>query len=193
MTEGTPERPDSTPPPPPAAPPTLTAAYAYPMAAPASGTKKRTLTVVVAVLVLLLAAAGVAWWALAGEEDPLDHVEVSGGKLVTGDSDASEDCDDTDEYTYNDCDVETEGTYEFVYKITNKGDGPANYSVLVNAFDEDGDFLGQSYIGSAHLEAGKTDADKSEFNNYSELEDERKLSDIASVKVAYVERVALAN
>jgi len=194
MTQGTPERPDSTPPPLPAAPPTYTAVHPYPTAVPANGKRGRTLTVVVAVVVLLLAAAGVSWWALAGEEDdPIDHVEVSGGKLITSDSDAYEDCDDTDEYTYNDCDTDTDETYEFVYKITNKGDGPANYSVIVNAFDEDGDFLGQTYIGSAHLAAGKTDADKSQFSDYSELEDERELSDIASVKVAHVERVALAN
>jgi hypothetical protein len=191
MTENTPERPDTTPPPPPAAPPT--APQAFPVTATGrSSTTKRTLTVV-AVVALLLAGGGVAWWALADEGDAIDHVEVSGGKLVTDDSDVYEDCDDTDEYTYNDCDSDTDETYEFVYKITNEGDGPANYSVIVNAFDEDGDFVGQTYIGSTHLAAGKTDADKSEFNEYSEFEDKRELSDIASVKVAYVERVALAN
>ncbi|MFI2374877.1 hypothetical protein ACH5AO_07385 [Streptomyces sp. NPDC018964] len=196
MSEGTPERAENTPPPPPTAPPVPTVTQAWPVTAPPAkrGTGRRTLTIAAAVVVvLLLAAAGVSWWALADEDDPIGHVEVSGGKLVTDDGDTYEDCDDTDVYTYNDCDTDTDETYEFVYKITNEGDGPANYSVIVNAFDEDGDFIGQTYIGSTHLAAGKTDADKSEFNEYSEFEDERELSDIASVKVAHVERVALAN
>lgn len=194
MTESTPERPDTTPPPPPAAPPTATQAFATPAPATATGRRpaKRLLTVA-SVVALLLVGGGVAWWALADGEDPIDHVEVSGGKLVTDDSGAYEDCDDTDDFTYNDCDTDTDETYEFVYKITNEGDEPANYSVIVNAFDEDGDFVGQTYIGSMHLAVGKTDADKGEFNEYSEFEDRRELSDIASVKVAHVERVALAN
>ncbi|MFI1417681.1 hypothetical protein ACH4VX_06760 [Streptomyces sp. NPDC020731] len=194
MTENTPERPDTTPPPPPTAPPTAT--QAYPMAVPATTEGRRPAKralIIAAVVVLLLAGGGVAWWALADEGDAIDHVEVSGGKLVTEDSDAYEDCDDTDDYTYNDCDSDTDETYEFVYRITNEGDEPANYSVIVNAFDEDGDFVGQTYLGSTHLAAGRTDADKSEFNEYSEFDDKRELSDIASVKVAYVERVALAN
>lgn len=123
----------------------------------------------------------------------MDHVEVSGGKLVTG---SSEDCDDTDEFSYNDCDSYSDSddeTYEFVYKITNKGDEPANYSVIINGFDEDGDFIGQTYIGTTHLAASKTDADKGEFDEYVTLEDGHELSDIKSVKVAWVERMALAN
>ncbi len=133
----------------------------------------------------------------------MDHVEVSGGKLVTG---SSEECDDTDAFSYNDCDSYSdsdEETYSFAYKITNKGDGPANYSVLVNGFNEDGEFIGQTYIGTTHLAAGKigtthlaagkTDADKGEFDEYVTLEDGHELSDIKSVKVAWVERMALAN
>ncbi|MFD5448449.1 FxLYD domain-containing protein [Streptomyces sp. NPDC003470] len=80
-----------------------------------------------------------------------------------------------------------------MYKITNRSDEPANYSVLVNAFDKDGDYVGQTYIGAEHLAAGKTDADKSEFTSYGSFKDKHELSDIASVKVAYVERMALAN
>ncbi|WP_143664899.1 hypothetical protein [Streptomyces sp. TLI_55] len=148
---------------------------------------------------VLLAGGGIAWWALARDGDPMDHVEVSGGKLVTGDTESygdNDDCDDTDELSYNDCDSYSDSdspTYEFVYKITNEGDEPANYSVLVNGFDKDGDFVGQTYIGTTHLAAGKTDADKGEFDEYVTLEDGHKLSDIKSVKVAWVERMALAN
>lgn len=184
MTESTPERTDTTPTPPP-----LTAP---PVPAMQTGrrTGKRTL-IVAAVAAALLAGGGVTWWALGDDGDAMDHAEVSGGKLVVEDD--SEYCDDTDIYSYNDCDSDTDEAYEFVYKITNEGDGPANYAVVVNAFDEDGDFVGQTFISSTHLTAGKTDADKGEFNEYSEFEDKRELSDIASVKVAHVERLALAN
>lgn len=198
MTESTPERPDTTapppPPPPPAAPPTATQSFAAPAPAATTGRRwSKGLLIAACVTALLLAGGGVAWWALADDDDPLDHVEVSGGKLVIEEGDSYELCDDTDEFTYNDCDEETDETYEFVYRITNEGGEHANYSVIVNAFDEDGDFVAQTYIGSTHLAAGKTDADKSEFNEYSEIEDRHELSDIATVKVAYVERVALAN
>ncbi|MFD0318396.1 hypothetical protein [Streptomyces flavalbus] len=213
MTDGTPERHDSTPtptapgtplPPHPAAPPP----YAYPTATlhspapvpapPAAPRTGRGALITIAVLVvLLLAGGGAAWWALANEgtDDggPLDHVEVSGGKLVSGDD---EECDDTDAFTYNDCDTYDSGsddTYEFDYEITNKGSGFANYSVVVNAFDEDGDFIGQTYIGSTHLAAGKTDADEGNFNEYDTFEDGRDVTDIESVEVAYVERRELAN
>ncbi|MDQ0810014.1 hypothetical protein QFZ63_001728 [Streptomyces sp. B3I7] len=37
---------------------------------------------------------GVIYWALSGDGDPMDHVEVSGGKLVVDDSDANDDSDD---------------------------------------------------------------------------------------------------
>ncbi len=202
MTESTPERPDTTTPPPtppppaaPAAPPTAT--QSFPAPAPAAATGRRPgkgLLIAACVTALLLAGGGVAWWALADDDDdPRGHVEVSGGKLVTEKDDTYELCDDTDEFTSNDCDEDTDETYEFVYRITNEGGEPANYSVIVNAFDEDGDFVGQTYIGSTHLAAGRTDADKSEFNEYSEIEDRHELSDIATVKVAYVERLALAN
>ncbi|MER6186015.1 hypothetical protein [Streptomyces sp. NPDC001652] len=180
-------------PPMPPAPPTAS----LPWAAPQRRRRKRAFVIGSAVAVLL-AAGGIIWWALGDNGDPMDHVEVSGGKLVTGDSDSgdSEDCDDNDEYSYNDCDAYSgsdDPTYEFVYKITNKGDEPANYSVIVNGFDEDGDFIGQTYIGTTHLASGKTDADKGEFDEYVTLEDGHELSDIKSVKVAYVERMALAN
>ncbi len=145
---------------------------------------------------MLLAGGGIGWWALAGDSDPLDHVEVSGGKLISDSGDSYEDCSDTDEYAYNDCDSYSGSdapTYEFTYKITNKGDEHANYSVIVNGFDEDGDFVGQTYIGTTHLAAGKSDSDKGEFDEYVTLEKGHELSDIKSVKVAYVDRMALAN
>lgn len=181
-------------PPMPPAPPTAP----LPWAAPQTHRRKRAFIVGAAVAVVLV-GGGITWWALAGDGDPMDHVEVSGGKLVTGDGDSysdDEECDDTDEFSYNDCDSYSDSddaTYEFVYKITNKGDEPANYSVIVNGFDEDGDFIGQTYIGTTHLEAGKTDADEGEFDEYVTLEDGHELSDIKSVRVAWVERMALAN
>ncbi|MGW5089057.1 hypothetical protein [Streptomyces coelicoflavus] len=185
MTDNPPERPAVTPVPPPlpTAPPPPTTTGRRP--------GKRTLTVAAAVAVLLV-GGGVTWWALGDGDDAIDHVEVSGGKLVVEDSD-DEYCDDNDVYSFNDCDADTDETYEFVYKISNEGDGPANYAVVVNAFDKDGDFVGQTFVSSTHLAAGKTDADKGEFTEYSEFANKRELSDIASVKVAHVERLALAN
>ncbi|MGJ3561788.1 hypothetical protein ACR6C2_40245 [Streptomyces sp. INA 01156] len=50
-----------------------------------------------------------------GGGDPLEHVEISGGRLVV---------DDTDIYSYNDCDTDADETYTFTYEITNKGTGP---------------------------------------------------------------------
>ncbi|MGV9954478.1 FxLYD domain-containing protein [Streptomyces cellulosae] len=197
MSDSTSERPEAVPAPPlPAGSPT-----AAPTVPGARRPGKRTRVIAAAAAVLLM-GGGVAYWALSGDGDPMDHVEVSGGKLVVDDSDSYDDsddeyCDDTDIYSFNDCDTdddtEPESTYEFVYKITNKGDEPANYSILVNAFDKDGDYVGQTYIGAEHLAAGETDADKSEFTSYGTFEDRHELSDIASVKVAYVERMALAN
>ncbi|MFD5773875.1 hypothetical protein [Streptomyces fungicidicus] len=191
MSDSTSERPEAVPAPPTPVPPT-----------PGARRPGNRIRVIAAAVAVLLVGGGVAYRALAGDGDPMDHVEVSGGKLVVDDSDSYDDsddeyCDDTDIYSFNDCDAdddtEPESTYEFVYEITNEGDEPANYSVLVNAFDEDGDYVGQTYIGAEHLAAGKTDADKSEFTSYGTFEDKHEVSDIASVKVAYVERMALAN
>ncbi|MBU5945653.1 FxLYD domain-containing protein [Streptomyces griseoincarnatus] len=201
MSDSTSERPEAVPAPPlPAGSPTAAPTPTPPVPG-ARRPGKRTRVIAAAVAVLLM-GGGVAYWALSGDGDPMDHVEVSDGKLVVDDSDSYDDsddeyCDDTDIYSFNDCDTdddtEPESTYEFVYKITNKGDEPANYSILVNAFDKDGDYVGQTYIGAEHLAAGETDADKSEFTSYGTFEDRHELSDIASVKVAYVERMALAN
>ncbi|MFE9926958.1 hypothetical protein ACFYQA_37115 [Streptomyces sp. NPDC005774] len=160
-----------------------------------SGPGRRTLVlaVIAAVVVAFLAGGGVTWWVLGGEDgDVMDHVEVSDGKLVSDDSDSAY-CDDDDLYSYNDCDTDVDETYEFSYRITNKGKGNANYSVVVNAFDQDGDFVGQTYVGTTHLASGETDSDEGEFNEYSDFEGNRELSDIASVKVAHAERIALAN
>ncbi|MBJ6642709.1 FxLYD domain-containing protein [Streptomyces sp. BSE7-9] len=201
MSDSTSERPEAVPAPPlPAVSPTAAPTPAPPIpGARRSGNRTRVIAAAVAVLLI---GGGVTYWALSGDGDPMDHVEVSGGKLVVDDSDSYDDsddkyCDDSDIYSFNDCDAdddtEPESTFEFVYKITNKGDEPANYSILVNAFDKDGDYVGQTYIGAEHLAAGETDADKSEFTSYGTLEDEHELSDVASVKVAYVERMALAN
>ncbi|WP_158709281.1 MULTISPECIES: FxLYD domain-containing protein [unclassified Streptomyces] len=200
MSDNTPEGPEAVPAPPvPATPPTPVP----PAPGGGSGRRGNRIRLVAAAAAVLVVGSGVSYWALSGDGDPMDHVAVSGGKLVTGDSDVDDDsdddayCDDTDTYTFNDCDTdddaEPESTYEFVYKITNEGDEPANYSVLVNAFDKDGDYVGQTYLGVEHLAPGKTDADKSEFTSYGTFQDKHGVSDIASVKVAHVERTALAN
>ncbi|MFF8970769.1 hypothetical protein [Streptomyces sp. NPDC014995] len=147
-----------------------------------------------AVVAVLLVGGGVTWWALTAADDPLSHAEVSGGKLTESENsllDDGEECDDTDEFTYNDCDATS--AYEFIYKITNKGDEPANYAVIVNGFDEDGDFVGQAFISATHLAPGKSDADTGEFDEYTDLDGDHSLADIESIKVAHVERVALAN
>ncbi|MFC9843190.1 hypothetical protein ACFWFF_19495 [Streptomyces sp. NPDC060223] len=203
MTDNTPDRPETAPA---AQAPTLATATlpSFPTAPPSvppAGTagpqghpRRRALIAIVAVAALLV-GGGISWWALAdGDDDAMSHVEVSGGKVTESENsllDEGEECDDTDEFTYNDCDTST--AYEFVYKITNKGDEPANYAVIVNGFDEDGDFVGQSFVSATHLGAGKTDADTGEFSEYAEFEGAHSPSDIASVKVAHVERVALAN
>ncbi|CCK26900.1 hypothetical protein BN159_2521 [Streptomyces davaonensis JCM 4913] len=176
------------PPVPPAAP--------LPWGAAPPGRRRRRAFIVGAAIAVLLAGGGIAWWALTGDGDALDHVEVSGGRLVKDDIDMYEECDDTDEYGYNDCDTygdSAQPTYEFDYKITNKGDEPANYSVIINGFDEDGEFVTQTYIGATHLDPGKSDSDKGQFDDYLPLEDGHELSDIKSVKVGYVDRTALAN
>lgn len=194
----TPDRPEPAPAPPyPAAPPTAPPAPVTTVDhRDRAGGLAPAVVAALAVLALLLAGA-TAWWALGKDDeggggDPLEHVEVSGGKLTVDEND-SEYCDDTDIYSYNDCDADSDEIYTFTYEITNKGDGPANYSVIVNAFDDDGDFVGQTYIGATHLKSGRTESDKGEFSEYSTLEDDRELSDIASVKVAHAERTPLAN
>ncbi|MBC7269288.1 MAG: hypothetical protein H5T76_11270 [Streptomyces sp.] len=210
MTDSTSERPEATPTPtqttpipaqpgtplppqPPTAPP-----YGYPAPTAGGGTRKGGLIAIGVVIGLLLAGGGFgAWWAVNDGDDggnPTGHVEVSDGKLVTDDNLYGEECDDTDAFSYNDCDsTSTDATYQFDYEITNKGDGFANYSVVVNAFDEDGDYIGQTYIGATHLAAGKTEAEEGTFNEYDSFEDGHDVSDIESVEVAYVERRSLAN
>ncbi|WP_075738480.1 hypothetical protein [Streptomyces acidiscabies] len=165
----------------------------HPPATPQRGLNKRALIATGAIAVLLL-GGGVTWWALKDDGDVLSHVDVSGGKFMERSNDnldAGEKCDDTDEYSYNDCYADS--TYEFVYKITNDGDEYANYGAIVNGFNKDGEFVGQTYVNALHLAPGKSDADKGEFGEYSDLADGRSLKDIASVKVAHVQRTALAN
>lgn len=171
---------------PPTAPPATTAV-------PQRHRRKRALIATAAVAALLV-GGGVTWRALADGDDAMSHAEVSGGKLMESENDLleeGEECDDSDEYNYNDCDAGT--AYEFIYKITNEDDEPANYAVVVNGFDKVGDFVGQTFVSATHLAPGKTDADTGKFDEYAEFEDDRSPSDIDSVKVAYVERVALAN
>ncbi|MER5498547.1 hypothetical protein ABT096_15310 [Streptomyces sp. NPDC002561] len=164
-------------------------------AAPASTTQPRSAKspfVAVALCAALLSGAAGFWWGSNDADDsvgPLDHVEVSGGKLAKGEAD--EDCDDYDNLSYNDCDSET--TYKFKYRVKNEGDGIASYSAVVNAFDEDGNFIGQDYVLVSHLAPGKTESDEGEFSTYSTLEGDNELSDIATVRIAHVERTALAN
>ncbi|MET9132482.1 hypothetical protein [Streptomyces antibioticus] len=180
--------------PPPAYAGTPYPAAPYPPVPVAPRGSRKGVFVALGVVAALLVGGGTAWWVLGGDEDAMSHVEVSGGKLTDSENsllDEGEECDDSDEYTYNDCDATT--AYEFVYKITNKGDEPANYAVIVNGFDEDGDFVGQAYFSATHLRPGRTDADTGEFDEYVELEDDHTLADIETVKVAHVERVALAN
>ncbi|MEV7995039.1 hypothetical protein AB0O67_24985 [Streptomyces sp. NPDC086077] len=197
MADSTSDRPVPTPPPPPY-PPAPPAAHWQPHSSPPrrrGGGLLITVAVISAVVAGLLAGGGATWWVLKSKDagQAMEHVEVLGGKsVVKEDPSDLGGCDDTDDFTYNDCDPATE-TYEFEYKITNEGDDPANYSVVVNAFDKDGDFVAQTYIGATHVAPGKTDSDSGEFNEYSTLEDGHELSDIASVKAAHVERIALAN
>ncbi|MFE9763067.1 hypothetical protein ACFYPC_00825 [Streptomyces sp. NPDC005808] len=200
MTDHTPERPGTaaqapvlataTQPSFPTAPPTVPAAAT---AGPQRHPRKLALIAAVTVAVLLV-GGGITWRALADGDDPMSHVEVTGGKITESENSLLEDgevCDDADEFTYNDCDASV--AYEFIYKITNEGDEPANYAVIVNGFDEDGEFVGQSFVSATHLGPGKIDADTGEFGDYAELAGDHSVSDIASVKVAHVERVSLAN
>ncbi|MFI6892874.1 FxLYD domain-containing protein [Streptomyces sp. NPDC050256] len=110
------------------------------------------------------------------------------GRRLT-EAEADEDCDDSDNLSYNDCDAEA----TFKYKIRNDGDEIASYSAVINAFDEDGNFIGQDYVSVSHLAPGKTKSDENEFSTYSSFEGDNKPSDIATLRVAHVERVALAN
>ncbi|MEU3605997.1 hypothetical protein AB0E83_11170 [Streptomyces sp. NPDC035033] len=166
-----------------------------PVPAPAPTAQRRLAKapfIAVALCAALLTGAAGFWWGSNGAADsagPLDHVEISGGELTEGGADS--DCDDSDSFSYNDCDTDT--TYTFKYKVKNEGDDLANYSAVVNAFDEDGNFLGQTYIAARHLAPGKTDSDEGEFNEYSTLEGDSELSDIATVRLAHVERTTLAN
>jgi hypothetical protein len=142
----------------------------------------------------LLVGAGVTWWAVAGGDDAMSHVEISGGKLAKERNDLldeGENCDDRDKFEYNDCDAST--TYSFDYEITNRGGEPANYTVIVNGFDDDGDFVGQAYVSSTHLGPGETDSAEGDFDEYVELADKHTLADIDSLRVAHVERLPLAN
>lgn len=206
MTDNTPDRPATTPEPPaPSLAPGAIAPPAFPPAPPAfppspfppAVPQRRSRTrafIAVGVVAVLLAGGGVTWWALKGGDDPMSHVELSGGKLTEGENSLLEDgeeCDDIDEFDYNDCGGSTE--YMFSYEITNKGDEPANYSVIVNGFDDDGDFVGQTFIGTTYLRPGRTEADAGHFDEYVELDDDHELSDIDSIEVAHVERIALAN
>ncbi|MFD9003392.1 hypothetical protein ACFV0T_20845 [Streptomyces sp. NPDC059582] len=211
MTDNTPERPATTPAPPaptpapeaatqpafptapPAFPPPAFPPPPFPPAVPQRRSRKRAF-IACGVVAVLLVGGGVTWWALMDGDDPMSHVELSGGKLTEGENSLLEDdevCDDADEFDYNNCDASK--AYEFTYKITNKGEEPANYAVIVNGFDDDGDFVGQTFISATHLRPGTTDADTGDFDEYVELEDGHELSDIDSIEVAHVERVALAN
>lgn len=173
-------------------PPTLVS----PPPAPPRRLSRKGLLIAAGVALVLAAGGGVAWWALDDDEpDAMTHVEVNNGKVITesdtGTSD--EDCDDYDEYTYNDCDTESETlAYSFVYKITNKAGNPANYSAIVNAFDKDGDFVGQTHLYVTHLAPKKSKADSAQFDDY-ELEEGHSADDIDSIKLAHVERTGLAN
>ncbi|SEC02017.1 hypothetical protein SAMN05216483_0892 [Streptomyces sp. 2131.1] len=189
MTDDEPQRPTLAVPPVPEAPPLAVAV------GPRRNSGRRTL-IIAAVVAALLIGGGATWWALAddGAGDAMSHVEISGGKVIDSENsllDDDEECDDTDDLSYNDCDADS--AYEYIYKVTNEGDEPANYAVILNAFDEDGDFIGQTYFSATHLLPGKSKADTGEFNKYSEFPEDDEVTDIASVKVAHVERVALAN
>lgn len=198
MTDHTPQRPEDAPEPAAAQPPYLAPLppppFGYPAAVPPPRPANRAALVAVGVVAALLVGAGVTWWAVAGGDDPMSHVEVSGGKLTEEDNDLlgqGEQCDDSDEFDYNDCDAST--AYQFDYKITNRGGEPANYTVIVNGFDDDGDFVGQAYVSATHLEPGRTDSDEGDFDKYVELEGSHTLADIDSIEVAHVERLPLAN
>ncbi|MFD5448448.1 hypothetical protein ACWDTR_20645 [Streptomyces sp. NPDC003470] len=94
MSDSTSERPEAVPAPPlpagsPTAPPTPVP--------PTPGARRpgnRARVIAAAVSSVLLIGGGVAYWALSGDGDPMDHVEVSGGKLVVDDSASYDDSDD---------------------------------------------------------------------------------------------------
>ncbi|MBB5934249.1 hypothetical protein [Streptomyces zagrosensis] len=168
-----------------------------PHAAPPAAPRRRSIRgplIAAAVALVLAAGGGITWWALRDHEDTMGHVEVNNGKHVSGSSDSDEECDDYDDYTYNDCDTEDEpdSSYTFTYKITNKGGDYANYRVIVNAFDDDEDYVGQSYLATSHLAPGKSEADSAEFEDYN-LTGSNSADDIETIKLAHVERTALAN
>ncbi|PZT77517.1 MULTISPECIES: hypothetical protein [unclassified Streptomyces] len=153
---------------------------------------RKTPLLAIATCAALLAGAAGFWWGSRDDSDslgPLRSVDISAARLV--EAEADEDCDDYDDLSYNDCDAET--TYKFKYKIRNEGDEIASYSAVINAFDEDGNFIGQDYISVSHLAPGKTKSDENEFGEYSNFEGDNKPSDIAVLRVAHVERTALAN
>ncbi|MGW5848440.1 hypothetical protein ACWFQ8_10910 [Streptomyces sp. NPDC055254] len=137
------------------------------------------------VTALALAAAG-AWWTVS-DGDPADHVRITGSETADSDAKGKGTCDDSDEYQFNDC-----SAYEVKYKITNPGGPPANYTVTVNAFDDDGDFIGQSEFLTRHVEGDKTETETSEFSAYA-MEDGRTVEEIDRVTVAHVRRVELAD
>ena len=171
-------------PPPLAAPPPAPGAPGGPEAP--GGRVPRTAIVAGAVTALALAAG--VWWTVS-DGDPADHVRITGSE--TADSDAKGKgkgtCDDSDEYQYNDC-----SAYEVKYKITNPGGPPANYTVTVTAFDDDGDFIGQSEFVTRHVAGGKTETETSEFSAYA-MEDGRTVEEIDRVTVAHVQRVELTD
>ncbi|MGC4945751.1 hypothetical protein ACLQ2N_05970 [Streptomyces sp. DT224] len=164
-------------------------AVAVPSPSPRS---RKTSLLAVATCAVLLAGAAGFWWGSRDSDDslgPLSSVDISAAKLA--EAEADEDCDDYDDASYNDCDTETTFTYK--YKIKNEGDEMASYSAVINAFDEDGNFIGQDYVSVSHLPPGKTKTDDGEFSTYSNFEGDKEPSDISTVRVAHVERTPLAN
>ncbi|MEU3400807.1 FxLYD domain-containing protein [Streptomyces filamentosus] len=54
-------------------------------------------------------------------------------------------------------------SYEYTVKFTNSGDKPVSYLVTVEAYDKDGDYLGEDSVSAKRLGPGKSSTDEGRF------------------------------
>lgn len=78
------------------------------------------------------------------------------------------------------------GAYVVHYKITNRGDGPADYIAEIEVLDADGDHLGQTGVTADKLGAGKSK--EGDIGLLAAEVENGKLGDIASARVSKVDR-----
>ncbi|MCJ0868077.1 hypothetical protein [Streptomyces sp. AP-93] len=74
--------------------------------------------------------------------------------------------------------------YEATYKITNSGTQAASYWIKFEAYDKDGDFLGESHASAKRLGVGKSETGDVTFYDHTIKEQDPAV--IASVKVKEV-------